>query len=48
MKVFVAGGTGAIGRQLVPRLVAAGHQGVSNAKAKREREHASWRQGFAQ
>ena len=26
MKVFVAGGTGAMGRQLVPRLVAAGHQ----------------------
>jgi nucleoside-diphosphate-sugar epimerase len=26
MKVFVAGATGAIGRQLVPRLIAAGHQ----------------------
>jgi nucleoside-diphosphate-sugar epimerase len=26
MRVFVAGATGAIGRQLVPRLVAAGHQ----------------------
>ncbi len=26
MKVFVAGATGAIGRQLVPRLVAAGHE----------------------
>ena len=25
MKVFVAGGTGAIGEQLVPQLVAAGH-----------------------
>jgi nucleoside-diphosphate-sugar epimerase len=25
MKVFVAGATGAIGKQLVPRLVAAGH-----------------------
>ena len=25
MRVFVAGATGAIGRQLVPRLVAAGH-----------------------
>src|SRR4051794_32778571 len=27
MRVFVAGSTGAIGRQLVPRLVAAGHEG---------------------
>jgi nucleoside-diphosphate-sugar epimerase len=26
MRVFVAGATGAIGRQLVPRLVAAGHE----------------------
>ena len=26
MKIFVAGGTGAIGRQLVPRLVGAGHE----------------------
>lgn len=25
MRVFVAGATGAIGKQLVPRLVAAGH-----------------------
>ena len=29
MKVFVAGATGAIGRQLVPRLVAAGHEVVA-------------------
>jgi nucleoside-diphosphate-sugar epimerase len=48
MKVFVAGETGAIGKQLVPRLVAASHavhgmthseskpRGASNAKAKRE------------
>jgi uncharacterized protein YbjT (DUF2867 family) len=48
MKVFVDGATGAIGKQLVPRLVAAGHavhgmthsesklRGASNAKAKRE------------
>ena len=28
MKVFVAGATGAIGKQLVPRLVAAGHEVV--------------------
>jgi uncharacterized protein YbjT (DUF2867 family) len=26
MRVFVAGGTGVIGRRLVPRLVARGHQ----------------------
>ena len=26
MKIFVAGATGAIGQQLVPRLVAAGHE----------------------
>ena len=46
MRVFVAGGTGAIGRRLAPQLVACGHQvtatttnegrGFSNAKAKRE------------
>jgi len=36
MKVFVAGATGAIGRQLVPRLVAAGHQvhGMTRSEAK--------------
>lgn len=26
MKVFVAGATGALGRQLIPQLLAAGHQ----------------------
>ena len=26
MKVFVAGATGAIGKQLIPQLVAAGHE----------------------
>jgi len=26
MKVFVAGGTGAIGKQLIPRLLAARHE----------------------
>jgi FlaA1/EpsC-like NDP-sugar epimerase len=59
MSVFVAGATGAIGKQLAPRL-AAGEvgavlmtelRGASNAKAKRELEwqprHPSWRQGFA-
>jgi nucleoside-diphosphate-sugar epimerase len=38
MKVFVAGATGAIGRQLVPRLVAAGHEvvGMTRTASKRE------------
>lgn len=37
MKVFVAGASGAIGRQLVPRLVAAGHEvhGMTRDAAKR-------------
>ncbi len=37
MRVFVAGATGAIGRQLVPRLVAAGHQvhGMTRTESKR-------------
>jgi nucleoside-diphosphate-sugar epimerase len=37
MKVFVAGATGAIGRQLMPRLVAAGHavHGLTHSEAKR-------------
>jgi nucleoside-diphosphate-sugar epimerase len=53
MKVFVAGATGVIGRQLVPRLVAAGHEvhGMTRSEAKRELSwhpaHSSWRQGFA-
>jgi nucleoside-diphosphate-sugar epimerase len=36
MKVFVAGATGAMGQQLVPRLVAAGHEvvGMSRSDAK--------------
>ena len=38
MKVFVAGATGAIGRQLVPRLVDAGHEvhGMTRSAAKRQ------------
>jgi nucleoside-diphosphate-sugar epimerase len=37
MKVFVAGASGAIGRQLVPRLVAAGHDvhGMTRSESKR-------------
>lgn len=36
MKVFVAGATGAMGRQLVPRLVAAGHEvhGMTRSESK--------------
>jgi nucleoside-diphosphate-sugar epimerase len=36
MRVFVAGATGAIGKQLVPRLVAAGHQvhGMTRSESK--------------
>ena len=32
MRVFVAGATGAIGRRLVPQLVAHGHQVVASAQ----------------
>jgi nucleoside-diphosphate-sugar epimerase len=37
MRVFVAGATGAIGRQLVPRLAAAGHEvhGMTRSEAKK-------------
>ena len=33
MKVFIAGGTGAIGKQLVPQLVAAGHDVVATTRS---------------
>ena len=38
MKVFVAGATGALGKQLVPRLVAAGHEvtGMTRSESKRD------------
>src|SRR5688572_1764116 len=38
MKVFVAGATGAIGKQLVPRLIAAGHEvvGMTSTEAHRD------------
>ena len=41
MKVFVAGATGAIGKQLVPRLVAAGHEvhGMTRSESKRQLLH---------
>ena len=37
MRVFLAGATGAIGRQLVPRLVAAGHEvhGMTRSEQKK-------------
>src|SRR6478609_9121511 len=38
MRVFVAGATGALGKQLVPRLVANGHEvaGMTRTNAKRD------------
>jgi nucleoside-diphosphate-sugar epimerase len=41
MKVFVAGATGAIGRQLVPRLVEAGHEvhGMTRSASKQQLLH---------
>ena len=39
MKVFVAGGTGAMGRRLVPQLLAAGHTVVAMTRSER---NASW------
>jgi nucleoside-diphosphate-sugar epimerase len=41
MKVFVAGGTGAIGIQLVPQLVAAGHDVVATTRSARGRRGAA-------
>jgi nucleoside-diphosphate-sugar epimerase len=38
MKVFLAGATGALGRQLVPRLVAAGHDVVGMTRSADRRE----------
>ncbi len=37
MKVFVAGATGVMGRQLVPRLVAAGHDVVGTTRSESKR-----------
>ena len=41
MRVFVAGATGAIGKQLVPRLVAAGHElhGMTRSESKQAMLH---------
>jgi 2-alkyl-3-oxoalkanoate reductase len=38
MRVFVAGGTGAIGKRLVPQLVAAGHDVVATTRSQRGAE----------
>src|SRR6185312_10680337 len=38
MKVFVAGGTGALGSALVPRLVAAGHEVVAMTRGESRSE----------
>ncbi len=37
MKVFVAGATGAMGKQLVPRLIAAGHEVVGTTRSESKR-----------
>ncbi len=41
MRVFVAGATGAIGKQLMPRLVEAGHEvhGMSRSESKQAMLH---------
>ena len=49
MRVFVTGATGALGRNLVPRLVAAGHEVTATTRAPGEvaqPRYASWREGF--
>ena len=44
MKIFVAGATGAIGRQLVPRLLGAGHQVVGMTRSE-SKQAALWEMG---
>ena len=44
MKIFVAGATGAIGRQLVPQLIAAGHQVVGMTRSD-SKQAALWEAG---
>jgi len=44
MKIFVAGATGAIGRQLVPRLMAAGHE-VAGMTRSESKQAALWEIG---
>src|SRR6266581_4764521 len=40
MKVFVAGATGAIGKRLVPQLVASGYEVVAMTRSPKNVEHA--------
>ncbi len=44
MRIFVAGATGAVGTQLVPRLVAAGHRVVGMTRSE-EKQAAVWEMG---
>jgi len=44
MRIFVAGATGAIGRQLVPRLLGAGHQVVGMTRSE-SKQSALWEMG---
>ncbi|HTU84872.1 MAG TPA: NAD(P)-dependent oxidoreductase [Solirubrobacteraceae bacterium] len=44
MKIFVAGATGAIGRQLVPRLIAGGHRVVGMTRSE-SKQAALWEMG---
>ena len=49
MRIFVTGATGALGRNLVPRLVAAGHEVTATTRAPgkvAQPRYASWREGF--
>ena len=36
MRIFVAGATGVLGRELVPQLVARGHEAVGNRRELRQ------------
>jgi nucleoside-diphosphate-sugar epimerase len=47
MRVFVTGAAGALGRHLVPGLVAAGHEVTATTRLPVcEPRYASWREGF--
>lgn len=47
MRIFLAGASGAIGRRLVPLLLAAGHHviGTTRSGEKGERAESTWRRG---
>src|SRR4051794_21236122 len=42
MRVLVAGATGALGKQLVPRLVAHGHEVTGMTRSELKRPHVEW------